>query len=323
MQPKNDGLQKCLHNSVTESETQKSKLDLDKMVLRQKLDVMSSRNEILNNEEIRLEKLVTMKNDDAVELENKNRGVKRKTDQLQMEVLWKPHASRADDSLLIGTTESSPVITSDSEGSTPNNRKTYSSAATSGIDVTQHSATLTSDQQRSSAADSATYSSAAQAGARSNESSASPTSENQPLSTAVPASDSGLQDTQPKASGENGVRNEKEMVLLIGTSNVRYLSSRYIAGEKYYVHNVIKYTVAEAKEYIESLEKSDKVFEFLLHLSCNDIKSVSVKEHATAYSDLAKMVKEKYPIAQVIVSLGLLRQDPTINNKIEIFNGMI
>ena len=37
------------------------------------------------------------------------------------------------------------------------------------------------------------------------------------------------------------------MVLLIGTSNVRYLSSRYIAGEKYYVRKVIKYTVGEER----------------------------------------------------------------------------
>ena len=62
-------------------------------------------------------------------------------------------------------------------------------------------------------------------------------------------------------------------------------------------------------------EKSDKVSKFLLHLSCNDIKSVSATEHATAYCDLAKMIKEKYLIAQVIVSLGLPRQDPTLNNK--------
>ena len=93
-----DGLQERLHNSVTEYEIQKSKLELDTTILRQKLDVMSSRNE----------------------------------------------------------TESSPVIICDSEGNTLNERKTYSSAASSGIDVTQHSATSTSDHQRTSRSESAT-----------------------------------------------------------------------------------------------------------------------------------------------------------------------
>ena len=106
-------------------------------------------------------------------------------------------------------------------------------------------------------------------------------------------------------------------------SNVRYLSARYIAGEKYYVSKVIKYTVSEANGYIESLESKDKVSKFLLHLLCNDIKTLSATEHVTAYCDLAKLIKEKYPSAQVIVSLGRPCKDPKSYNKIEIANAMI
>ena len=54
-------LQERLHNSVTDFEIQKSKLELDTTVLRQKQDVMSSRNEILNNEMLRLEKIAALK----------------------------------------------------------------------------------------------------------------------------------------------------------------------------------------------------------------------------------------------------------------------
>ena len=43
---------------------------------------------------------------------------------------------------------------------------------------------------------------------------------------------------------------------------MHYISSRYISGEKYYVRNVIKYTVSEAKEYIEFLENSDEMSSF-------------------------------------------------------------
>ena len=69
-------------------------------------------------------KLITMKNDDVVELDNNKRELSRKNNQLQMEVLaWKSHASRADDQLLIEKMESSLVIVSDCEGSNPNKRK--------------------------------------------------------------------------------------------------------------------------------------------------------------------------------------------------------
>ena len=164
---------------------------------------MSSRNEILNNEMLRLEKIAALKNDDVLELENSKRDLNRKIDQLQMDLLsWKSHASRADDSLLAGETENSPVIISDSEGIAPKERKTYSSAASSGIDVTQYSGTSTSDHQRTLETESATSSLAAR--------------------------------ELPPSNGNNAStnnRNMKETVLLIGTSNVRYLSARYIAGE--------------------------------------------------------------------------------------------
>ena len=109
---------------------------------------MSSRNEILTNELSRLEKIAAMKNDDVLALENDKRNLKRKIDQLEMDILsWKSHASRADDSLLVESTENSPVRIND-EGITPAASNTYSAAASVGINVTQHGATSTSDHQR-------------------------------------------------------------------------------------------------------------------------------------------------------------------------------
>ena len=46
---------------------------------------MSSRNEILNNEMVRLEKIAALKND-VIELENNKQDLKRKIDQLQMDL---------------------------------------------------------------------------------------------------------------------------------------------------------------------------------------------------------------------------------------------
>ena len=309
-----DNLQERLHNSVTDYEIQKSKLDLDTTVLRQKLDVMSSRNEILTNELSRLEKIAAMKNDDVLALENDKRDLKRKIDQLEVDILsWKSHASRADDSLLVGSTENSPVIISDSETGS----NTYSAAASARINVTQHSATSTSDHQRTSGAESATFSLADKS--KGNNAAAN----NLNVSATESASKKGKHSTQPNTNEVNRTESVKDTVLLIGTSNVRFLSTRYIAGERYYVRKVIKYTVSEATEYIGSLEINEKVSKFLLHLSCNDIKSLSATDHATAYCNLVNLIKEKYPSAQVIVSLGLPCKDPKIYNKLEIANAMI
>lgn len=287
-----DELKESLHNSMTDSEIAKSKLEMNKTVLRQKLDAMSSRNEILNNELVRLEKLVSVKNENVVDLENSNRDLKGKIDKLQSEVLsWKSHASRADDSLLIGHSDSSPIIINDSKGSISEGKETYSSAAKSGNKTIQRSASATSDQsdqQRSSA-----------------------------------TSDSAPKQRQENSQESTSPENHKEKIILIGTSNVRYLNSRYIAGDKFYVRKEIKYTVSEAKGYIESLQDDEKVSKFVLHLSCNDIKLVSPADHANSYCDLVTLIRDKYPRTQVIVSLGLPRKDTTLNNKIEVANAMI
>ena len=280
-----DTLQERLHNSVTEHEIQKSKLELDTTILRQKLDAMSCRNETLNNELLRLEKMTAMKNDDVLELENSKRDLKRKIDQLEIDILsWKSHASRADDSLLVGTTENSPVIISDSDKDTQKER-TYSSAASAGMDVTQQGATSTSGHQRVSGTESGTSNFAA-----SHQSKKGSLATGMQRDSATRSElNAGNRSTQVNTNEINQDQKVKDTVILIGTSNVRFLSARYIAGENYYVRKVIKYTVTEARDYIESLENSDKVSKFLLHLSCNDIKTLSATEHASAYCELVKV----------------------------------
>ena len=122
----------------------------------------------------------------------------------------------------------------------------------------------------------------------------------------------------------NNMANERtDKVILIGTSNVRYLSLRYIAGNSFFIHKEIKYTVVEAKSYIESLPENDHISKFILHVSCNDIKSVSAESHATSYCDLVQQIHDKYPEAHIIVSLGLPRKDNLLSNKIEVSNGLI
>ena len=124
----------------------------------------------------------------------------------------------------------------------------------------------------------------------------------------TPSSSSNRSDSKQKEiHRERSTIDNKERVLLIGTSNVR-LSSKYIAGGRYYVHKELKCTVSEARNHIESLTGKEKISNVLLHLSCNDIKSSTPESHASCYCDLLTFIHDKYPDAEVIVSLGLPRR---------------
>ena len=123
----------------------------------------------------------------------------------------------------------------------------------------------------------------------------------------------------------NNTANErKDKVIMIGTSNVRYLSSRYIMLETLITSTKKSNTPWWRLNHIlETLSESDTISKFILHLSCNDIRSVSSESHATSYCNLVQHIHDKYPEAHIIVSLGLPRKDKLLSNKIEMSNGMI
>ena len=249
---------------------------------------MSSRNEILNNEVVRLEKLFSLKNESIVEVENKNRQLKDKVDKLETELLsWKLHASRADNSIVTENLEKSVILVTDKHSSTVNKQKT-----------SKETSVVTDEQLK--------------------EDCITKQNPSRPSSSSTP-SDS----KQKEIHRDRSTVDNKERVLLIGTSNVHYLSSKYIAGDRYYVHKELKYTVSEARNYIESLTGKEKISKFLLHLSCNDIKSSTPESHASCYCDLVTFIHDKCPDAEVIVLLGLPRRDTTLNNKIEVANALI
>ena len=294
-----DDLQMTLHTTTTELEVSRSKLQTETSIWRQKLDAMSSRNDILSNESLRLEKLLLLKNEDIVELENCKRDLKKQVDILESEVLsWKLHESRADDTLLqqgnSGSLESSVVLVED--GSVATEKDSYSTILTSKPSKDKNINTQPAIQR--------------------------PTPSQNTEGSNGRVNDNNRTNTNEQ-SNINTDNQRKDKVIMIGTSNVRYLNSRFIAGKSYYVHKEIKYTVGEAKSYIESLSGNDHISKFVLHLSCNDIKSVSAEEHATSYCNLVQRIHDKFPETQVIVSLGLPRKDKLLSNKIDVSNGLI
>jgi hypothetical protein len=82
--------------------------------------------------------------------------------------------------------------------------------------------------------------------------------------------------TAPQTKGEETKpkRNlTRKQVLLIGTSNLKYVNSRFVAGSKAYVYKVQKFTVDEALRYIQE-EKPEADFDphvVIYHLLCNDV----------------------------------------------------
>ena len=80
--------------------------------------------EILNNEVVRLEKLLSLKNESIVEVENKNRQLKDNLDKLETELLsWKLHAPRADNSIVTEDLEKSVIMVTDKHSSTVNKQQ--------------------------------------------------------------------------------------------------------------------------------------------------------------------------------------------------------
>ena len=295
-----EDIQMNLHKTTTELEILKSKLETETSVWRQKLDAMTSRNDILSNESVQLEKMLSLKNEDISELENSKRELKKQIEILQSEILsLKLHESRADDTLIqTETTEAldTSVVIVDGSGASQE-KSSYSKILGTDNSKKKNSTRPTTQQSNTSLR------------IRNADEQENTTNNN---------------DSSRNEQASSQIQSErKDKVILIGTSNVRYLSSRYIAGNSYYVHKEIKYTVGEAKAYVDSLAGNDSVSKFILHLSCNDIKSVSAESHASSYCDLVRQIHDKYPEARVIVSLGLPRKDKLLSNKVEVSNGMI
>ena len=256
-----------------------------------------------------MKKTPSIKNEHILAIQTSNTELKSKINDLQTELLsWKLHASRADDSLVAGGSRQSSIVISDEEN-IPESRETYSSVTKSGVTKDQQRTAPVPGQQTVSPLNSS----------RSGE----PAQRNYHRSSPNSSYSGEPEERSEEPQYREATEKNKEIIIFIGTSNVRYHSSRYIAGSKYYIHKEIKYTVADAKKCIESLSESDTVSKFLLHLSCNDIKSITPESHATSYCNLVTLIHEKYPDAEVIVSLGLPRKDALLNNKIEVSNAMI
>ena len=104
----------------------------------------------------------------------------------------------------------------------------------------------------------------------------------------------------------------RKQILLIGTSNTRYLSARSMAGRNSYIKKVTKYTVNEAKEFIENYDLEFTPEIIVYQLGCNDIDI----DFSDQMGELVSTTNLKFPGIKVMVSLGLPRGQRNANLKV-------
>lgn len=74
---------------------------------------------------------------------------------------------------------------------------------------------------------------------------------------------------------------------MIGTSNIRYISSKYLAGRQYHIQKVTKYTVKDATEYIRNFEVEEPDL-VIVQATCNDIETISQSAVAEELDEFMK-----------------------------------
>ena len=114
-------------------------------------------------------------------------------------------------------------------------------------------------------------------------------------------------------------RNLKK-VQVVGTSNAKYVSLKYIAGTEFDISKKIKYTLEETKGYFEALDSNEHHDAFILQSFCNEIAKKSTNEFSKKLIVIIDIIESKYKDTLVIVSLGLPRDDVTLKRKIKKIN---
>ena len=108
----------------------------------------------------------------------------------------------------------------------------------------------------------------------------------------------------------------RKQILLVGTSNTRYLNARFIAGRNSYIKKVTKYTVNEAKDFIENYDLEFTPEIIVYQLCCNDMEVENGNDFSDQMGELVSTTNLKFPGIKVMVSLGLPRGQRTANLKV-------
>lgn len=117
-------------------------------------------------------------------------------------------------------------------------------------------------------------------------------------------------------------RNAKKQILVVGTSNIKYTSARFMAARNTYVRKVIKYTIKQASDFISAYK--DRAPDMVVfHMLCNDAENLSEEEVCEQMNSLVTKTKSKFPDVKVLVSLATPRGKKSLNEKMKRINNKV
>lgn len=111
---------------------------------------------------------------------------------------------------------------------------------------------------------------------------------------------------------------------MIGTSNIKYINLRFIAGSEAYMHKVQKLTIEEALKYIKDINSENKptcsLKVVIYHILCNDIEKYEIAVLTENMDEQVASTKSKFPNSKIMISLGLQRREPEFNLHVNTMN---
>ena len=124
-------------------------------------------------------------------------------------------------------------------------------------------------------------------------------------------------------SNKSTKSSQKKKVRVVGISNIKFISPAYLGGCEFSASKITRYTLKEIKDYFSRLNREEKQDVFVLQSLCNDIKTKSPEACADCIEDIGDTISSKYKDSKIIVSLGQPRSDSNINTKTEKTNILI
>ena len=273
-----------LHDITLQKELQESKMKADASLLHHKIEIINKQFSMQENEVTNLEKRIDTKNILICTLEEKTGEMTKKIADLQDEVLsLKLHNCTAASQQQLMTKENDTARTNQKDDSQASTGKEVSKSA-----ERQYSEIVKETNHRQEEMGSKTKDS--------------------------------MNNTSQSPKEETRKQSNIKKVQIVGTSNTKYVSLKYIAGTEFNISKKIKYTFEETKDYFENLEQSEHQDAFILQSLCNEITKKSRDECSRELTNIIDTIESKCKNTRVIVSLGLPRDDVTLNRKVEKIN---
>ena len=137
-----------------------------------------------------------------------------------------------------------------------------------------------------------------------------------------PSKQTNDRENKSKTPLKNSESKGEKSVIVIGTSNTKFLSRHILTEEKVNIDKVIKYTLKDTNNYIDK-EISSTPDAIVLHSFCNDLADKSPEMCVNEMNGVLNTIDTKFPNTQVVVSLGLPRTNQEFNRKAEKANVLL